>query len=122
MLHLVYLLKPTRRARSDMTAFWAWVREREVWFYDGLDTARDPRWYVCTVGRHVHALEHWISFQDEAGWGRYRAEVSRRSGDPAWERRRVEQDAWWAILDARLLNDAPVPRAASSLRDGGAHG
>jgi hypothetical protein len=109
MLHLIYTFRPTAAARADLPAFWRWVGERERWFYDGLDMAHAPRWYVCTVGPGVHTLEHWISFADEAGWGDYRREVSRRSANPAWEQRRIEQDRWWDLLDARLLNDAPLP-------------
>ncbi|CAB3774553.1 hypothetical protein LMG29542_07930 [Paraburkholderia humisilvae] len=110
MLHLVYLLRPSAHARTDMNAFWSWVRDRQAWFYAGLDMARDPRWYVRTIGTDVHSLEHTISFADEAAWGVYRLEVSRRSRDIAWERRRVEQELWWEILEARILNDAPIPR------------
>lgn len=113
MLHLVYVMRPTAKARGDLPAFWRWVREREDWFYHRLDMARDPRWLVRTVGADVHALEHSISFADEAAWGAYRQEVHRRAQDPAWERRRVEQDLWWEILEARLLNDAPLPSASS---------
>ncbi|WP_127598591.1 hypothetical protein [Nitratireductor alexandrii] len=108
MLHLVYILRPTAHARSNQKAFWAWVNEREDWFYCGLDMATDPRWYVRTIGPEVHSIEHFISFEDEAAWGAYRKEVSRRSSDPAWERRRIEQDLWWEIIEGRLLNDAPV--------------
>lgn len=113
MLHLVYVMRPTIKARADLPAFWKWVREREAWFYDRIEEARDPRWLVRTVGSDVHALEHSISFSDEAAWGAYRKEVHRRAQDPEWERRRVEQNQWWEILEARLLNDAPLPPASS---------
>lgn len=109
MLHLVYVMRPTIKARGDLRAFWCWVREREDWFYDGLEMAHDPRWLVRTIGTEAHSLEHSVSFADEAAWGAYRKEVHRRSQDPEWERRRVEQDLWWEILEARLLNDAPLP-------------
>jgi hypothetical protein len=114
MLHLVYVLKPTTKARRDMKAFWNWLSEREAWFYAGLDMAVDPRFYVRTIGQDVHSLEHSISFEDEAAWGAYRSAVSARSHDPAWEQRRVEQDDWWEIIEARLLNDAPVRRTTSA--------
>ncbi|MFC6340236.1 hypothetical protein GIR22_01735 [Pseudomonas sp. CCM 7891] len=110
MLHLIYLLRPNAKARSNHAAFWDWVRERETWFYDGLDMAFDPRWYVQTIAPEVHSIEHWISFKDEAAWGAYRKAVSARSHIAEWEKKRVEQDEWWEILEARLLNDAPVPR------------
>ncbi|MCT8998344.1 hypothetical protein [Chelativorans intermedius] len=118
MLHLVYTFRPTAHARTNLQAFWRWIGEREAWFYDGLDMARDSRWYVRTIGQDVHALEHFIAFEDEAAWGAYRREVARRSRDAAWERRRVEQDLWWEITEARLLNDAPVKRPTA----GGHHG
>lgn len=113
MLHLIYLLRPSKKARAHHSEFWQWVDERELWFYDGLEMASDPRWYVQTIAQDVHAIEHWISFEDEAAWGAYRKIVSERSRVPAWETRRVEQDEWWEILEARLLNDAPVRRATS---------
>jgi hypothetical protein len=34
--------------------------------------------------------------------------VARRAENPEWERRRLEQDTWWELLDARLLNDTPI--------------
>ena len=114
MLHLVYVFRPTAHARGNLRAFWTWVREREVWFYDGLAMAQNPRWYVRIVGVDVHALEHTISFDDEAAWGLYRQAVARRSREDAWERRRVEQDLWWEIVEARLLGDAPLPSSASA--------
>jgi len=109
MLHLVYRFKLTPRARADLAAFWQWVRERQTWFYTGLDTVRQTRWYVVTIGPDVHAIEHWVSFADEAAWGTYRRQVAEQSRQPAWERRRASQDEWWEMLDARLLSDAPGP-------------
>ncbi|THJ46003.1 hypothetical protein E9536_40365 [Burkholderia sp. LS-044] len=113
MLHLVYILRPTSHARLNINAFWSWVSDRESWFYAGLEMAHDPRWYVRTIGADVHSLEHIISFSDEAAWGAYRTEISVRSQDAAWERRRVEQELWWEILDARILTDAPIRRTDS---------
>lgn len=113
MLHLIYVMKPTRKARGDLPAFWQWVQAREAWFYEGLDMVKNPRWYVRTIGQDVHALEHSISFDDEAAWGAYRRAVSERSKDASWERRRVEQDDWWDILEARMLSDAPMGRRAA---------
>ncbi|RDK02991.1 hypothetical protein [Paraburkholderia lacunae] len=109
MLHLVYVMRPTAKARCDLPAFWRWVKERETWFYDGLDMASNPRWLVRTIGPDVHALEHSISFADEAAWGAYRKQVARQSQKPEWEHRRIEQEEWWEILDARILTDAPIP-------------
>ncbi len=105
MLYLVYLLRPTEKARLQPKAFKEWVRNREDWFYRGMEMASSPRWYVRTIGEHVHAIEHSVAFEDEAQWGRYRAALSERAKDPEWERRRCEQEQWWEILEARLLND-----------------
>lgn len=107
MLHLVYTLRPTKQARTNPHAFWDWARERDQWFYDGFDMVEDTKWYVRTIGPDVHSIEHVASFADEAAWGAYRAALHRRSQDPEWEARRISQEQWWEILDARLLNDAP---------------
>ncbi|WP_431045365.1 hypothetical protein ACQUSR_27925 [Streptomyces sp. P1-3] len=61
------------------------------------------------LGSDVHTIEHTVTFADEAAWGHYRRQVSERSHDPAWERRRTEQGHWWHLLDATLLSDPPVP-------------
>lgn len=118
MLHLVYLFRPTAHARANLKEFWTWVSEREEWFYGGLSMVTNPRWYVRTVGPDVHSIEHFISFEDEAAWGAYRKEISRRSADPSWEKRRLEQDVWWEIIEARLLNDAPIEKAVSGSGNG----
>ncbi|TQN30551.1 hypothetical protein FHX37_0432 [Haloactinospora alba] len=109
MIHLVYTFEPTEYARANMTEFWEWIRERQDWFYNGIEEVLCTRWYVCTVGANVHSIEHHVSFADEASWGSYRAELKRRSNDKEWEARRCEQEKWWYIRDARLLGDAPVP-------------
>jgi hypothetical protein len=108
MLHLVYRFRLTREARGDLAAFWEWARQREAWFYADMDMVEDTRWFICTIGPEVHTLEHFVTFADETAWGHYRREVARRAENPEWERRRVEQDAWWELLDARLLNDTPI--------------
>ncbi|SEG95414.1 hypothetical protein SAMN05444920_10960 [Nonomuraea solani] len=112
MLHLVYRLRLTQKANSDMRAFWEWAGQRQTWFYSGLDMVEDTKWYVCTVGPEVHSLEHFVTFADESAWGRYRQEVARRGQDPAWERRRTSQEEWWELLEARLLNDPPATMSA----------
>lgn len=108
MLHLVYTFRPTAQARANQQAFWDWVRAREQWFYDGLDMVVQTRWCVRTIGADVHAIEHTVTFADEAAWGTYRAALRERGADPEWEARRATQEQWWEIVDARLLNDAPV--------------
>ncbi|WP_051021518.1 hypothetical protein [Nocardia araoensis] len=82
MLHLVYRFAPTPKARADLAAFWRWIADRQLWFYDGLDMVLDTTWHTVTIGEHVHCLEHKVTFADEAAWGRYRQEVHRRSTDP----------------------------------------
>ncbi|MCS4320831.1 hypothetical protein M2407_005205 [Serratia sp. BIGb0234] len=107
MLHLMYLLKPTSKARKDMPEFWRWVEKREEWFYSTLEMAGERRWYVRTIGNNVHCLEHYVTFADEEAWGQYRKAVSALSKIPEWEQIRTEQELWWDILDSSLLNDAP---------------
>ncbi|MFI7663818.1 hypothetical protein [Nocardia sp. NPDC049526] len=109
MLHLVYRFRPTAKARGDLRAFWDWIADRQLWFYRDLDMIIDTRWHTVTIGSDVHCLEHHVSFADEAAWGRYRAEISRRSQDPDWEQRRTSQDEWYEILDSRILTDPPRP-------------
>jgi hypothetical protein len=108
MLYLVYRMRLTARARQDMKGFWAWLEERERWFYDDLPTVREVRWYYSVVG-DVYVLENWAAFADEAAWGEYRAALARSKTDAAWEARRVSQDEWWEFLDTRLVTDPPVP-------------
>ena len=108
MLHLVYLFRPTAHARAHQTEFWAWVADRERWFYDGLAMVESTQWYAQTIGANVHCVEHFVTFADESAWGAYRRAVSERGADPAWELRRTEQERWYEIVDARLLSDAPV--------------
>lgn len=107
MLHLVYVLRPSAHARGDLRAFWEWIRCRQTWFYEGLDMVKDLRWFVRTIGVDVHALEHFVTFDDEAAWGAYRRALAARAQDPVWEQRRVEQDVWFDILEARILTDPP---------------
>ncbi|MEV3961427.1 hypothetical protein AB0M34_11080 [Nocardia sp. NPDC050193] len=109
MLHLVYRFAPTPKARADLAAFWRWIADRQLWFYDGLDMVLDTTWHTVTIGDHVHCLEHKVTFADEAAWGRYRREVHRRATDPEWERRRTGQDQWYDIIDSRILSDPPIP-------------
>jgi uncharacterized protein YhbP (UPF0306 family) len=113
MLHLVYRFRLKQKATSNTAGFWQWVRERQPWFYGGLDMVIGTKWYVVTIGPDVHAVEHHVTFADEAAWGAYRKELSRRSHNPEWEKRRIDQDEWWDMLDARLLTDAPVENAGA---------
>ncbi|MEV5748361.1 hypothetical protein AB0L00_11125 [Actinoallomurus sp. NPDC052308] len=108
MIHLVYTFRPTPYAQENLPEFWEWVRDREDWFYDGLDMVLKTDWFVRTIGPDVHCVEHFVAFADEAAWGAYRRAVSAKSRDPKWEARRIEQGRWYDILDARILSDPPV--------------
>jgi uncharacterized protein YhbP (UPF0306 family) len=108
VLHLVYRFRPTANARGDLAGFWQWIADRQQWFYSGLDMVLDTKWYTVTIGDDVHCLEHHVTFADEAAWGNYRREVSRRSQHRDWEERRTSQDQWYEIIDARILNDPPI--------------
>ena len=105
MLHLVYFLKPTKKALQNQKEFKSWLKDRQEWFYKDIDVAKNPSWQIVTVGEPVHALRHTISFDDEAAWGEYRRILHVRSSDPEWQARRCEQEDWWEIVDSRLLND-----------------
>ncbi|MFG6178780.1 hypothetical protein ACGTN6_16210 [Halomonas sp. THAF12] len=108
MLHLVYTLQLTEHARTHNKEFWEWLHSRQSWFYDGLDMIQAPRWFMHVIGQNVHCLEHSVAFDDEAAWGAYRKAISQRSKDPEWEKRRIEQEKWWEIIDSRLMNDIQV--------------
>ncbi|GAA2598388.1 hypothetical protein [Streptomyces axinellae] len=119
MLHMVYQIELTEEAERDPGAFWAWLQEREQWFYDGLETVLATRWTVRTIGDRVHTLEHTVTFADEAAWGQYRRAVAQRGRDRVWEKRRTEQTGWWRLLDAALLSDPPVSLGFDRTREEG---
>lgn len=108
MLHLVYTMRLTRKARENVADFWSWVRERQLWFYEGLSMVNEVHTYQCIVGPDVYTIEHWVSFNDEKAWGEYRRTIAQRRQAPEWERRRVSQDQWWEITQARILTDQPA--------------
>jgi len=108
MIYLGYTFRPTAHALADLPGFWAWVEDREKWFYNGLDMVLRTDWYVRTIGTDVHCVEHLVAFADEAAWGAYRKAVAARGGDPQCEARRTEQGLWYDILDSRTLSDPPV--------------
>ena len=107
MIHLVYRMKLTGRARQDMPGFWAWLENRERFFYAGLPMVREVRWFYSVVGE-VYVIENWATFDDEAGWGEYRKALATLKSDVTWERERVSQDEWWEFLDTRIVTDPPV--------------
>ncbi|GAA4987472.1 hypothetical protein GCM10023205_67840 [Yinghuangia aomiensis] len=108
MIHLVYRMKMTERSRRNQKEFWAWLEERERWFYRDLPMVREVRWYYSVIG-DVYVLENWAAFDDEAAWGAYRKALSGLKTDTGWETERVSQDDWWEFLDTRIVTDPPVP-------------
>ena len=115
MIYLVYRMHLAPRARRNLKEFWAWLEERERWFYDDLPMVREVRWFYSVVG-DVYTLENWASFDDEAAFGEYRRALANMKQDDAWEAERVTQDDWWEFLDTRLVTDPPV--AVGFRRDG----
>lgn len=107
MIYLVYRMRLCARARQDLAGFWQWLVERERWFYRDLPSVKQVRWYYSVIGE-VYTLESWAAFEDEAGWGAYRAGLARLKADDSWERERVSQDEWWEFLDTRIVTDPPV--------------
>lgn len=108
MIHLVYRMRLTSRARQDMKGFWAWLEQRERFFYDDLPMVQEVRWHYSVVG-DVYVLENWATFADEAAWGSYRTALTGLKSDDTWEQERVSQDDWWDFLDTRIVTDPPVP-------------
>ncbi|GGT16902.1 hypothetical protein ACFFV7_41360 [Nonomuraea spiralis] len=108
MIYLVYRMRLTETARRDMKAFWAWLEQRERFFYRDLPMVKEVRWYYSAVGE-VYVLENWAAFDDEAAWGAYRAALGGLKADPEWESERVSQETWWDFLDTRIVTDPPVP-------------
>ncbi|GLX02554.1 hypothetical protein [Microtetraspora sp. NBRC 16547] len=108
MIYLVYRMRLTESARRDMKAFWKWLEQRESWFYRDLPMVKEVRWYYSVVG-DVYVLENWAAFEDEAGWGAYRAALADLKADDSWETERVSQESWWDFLDTRIVTDTPVP-------------
>lgn len=115
MIYLAYKMHLTSRARQDMKGFWAWLEQRERWFYDDLPMVKSVRWYYSVVGE-VYTIESWSAFNDEAGFGAYRAKLATLKRDEEWEDERVSQDEWWDFMSTRLVTDPPV--AVGFTRDG----
>lgn len=107
MIYLVYRMRLTDHARRNMQDFWAWLEDRERWFYRDLPMVREVRWYYSVIGE-VYTLENWAAFEDEAAWGAYRAALAGLKSDDTWEGQRVSQGEWWDFLDTRIVTDPPV--------------
>ena len=107
MIYLRYRMKLAARGRQDMKGFWAWLEDRESWFYRDLPMVKEVRWYYSIVG-DVYVLENWATFDDEAAFGEYRKALANLKTDGDWEAERVTQDEWWEFLDTKLFTDPPV--------------
>jgi hypothetical protein len=107
MIYLHYKMRLTGHARQDMKAFWAWLEAREQWFYDDLPMVKEVRWYYSLVG-DVYVIENMAAFENEAGWGEYRAALASRKRNDDWEKERVSQDEWWEFLETKMFVDPPV--------------
>jgi hypothetical protein len=108
VIYFVYKMHLAPRARQNLKAFWAWLAEREQWFYADLPMVKDVRWYYSVVG-DVYMLECWSAFDDEAAFGDYRNKLAELKKDEDWESTRTSQDEWWEFLESRLVTDPPVP-------------
>lgn len=108
MIYLVYQMHLTARARQNMKQFWAWLEDRERFFYSDLPMVESVRWYYSVIG-DVYVIESWAGFANEAAWGEYRAKLADLKTDHDWEAERVSQDDWWEFLGTRIVTDPPVP-------------
>ena len=107
MIYFVYKMHLAPRARRDMKGFWEWLEKRERWFYDDLPMVKEVRWFYSVIG-DVYTIESWSGFEDEAGFGAYRAKLAELKTDQGWEDERTSQDEWWEFLETRLVTDPPV--------------
>jgi len=107
VIYLHYRMKLAPRARQNMKEFWAWLEQRETWFYKDLPMVKEVQWFYSVVG-DVYVIENIATFDDEAAFGAYRAALGTLKSDEDWESERVSQDEWWEFLDTRLTTDPPV--------------
>lgn len=107
MMYLVYRMKLSARARQNQKQFWAWLEERETFFYKDLPMVESVNWYYSAVGE-VYVIENWAGFKDAAAWGEYRDTLATLKSDADWETERVSQDDWWEFMDTRMVVDVPV--------------
>ena len=107
MIYLHYRMRLTPRARQNMKEFWAWLEQRESWFYRDLPMVKEVRWFYSVVG-DVYVIENFAAFEDESGFGAYRAALAGMKKDDDWETERVSQDEWWEFLETKLTTDPPV--------------
>lgn len=107
MIYLHYRMRLRERARRNMKEFWAWLEQREQWFYRDLPMVEEVRWFYSVVG-DVYVIENYAAFADEAAFGAYRKALANLKSDDSWESERVSQDEWWEFLDTKLTTDPPV--------------
>lgn len=107
MIYLVYRMSLSEKSRRDQKSFWAWLENRESFFYDDLPMVKEVRWYYSVVG-DVYMIENWAAFEDEAAWGEYRKALMKMKKNDEWEGERVSQEDWWDFVDTRIVTDTPV--------------
>jgi hypothetical protein len=104
LLYLVYDLHLTPHALGNREEFWAWVADREPWFFDGLGMVEGTWWLDFGP-----VVQHLVLFADESRLADYRAAVKLKREDPAWEARRRTQDLWYTVpTGSRVATDPPV--------------
>ncbi|MFJ3763003.1 hypothetical protein [Streptomyces sp. NPDC090080] len=110
LLFLAYTFETTQHADTHPGDFWAWMADRNEWFYEGLTMVLDTRWRIehQDNGQLIH---HEVLFADESGLASYREALRIRSRDEAWERRRTSQDRWYRIVARSVQTSPPVSMA-----------
>jgi hypothetical protein len=106
VIYLVYRMKLAEKAQKDLKGFYAWLEERERFFYGDLPMVKAVRWYTTVIGE-IYTLECWAAFEDEAAYGAYRRALASLKRNDEWEAQRVTQGEWWHFVDSRLVGDPP---------------
>jgi hypothetical protein len=104
-LYLAYSFETTDHAHTHLADFWEWMAARNLWFYDNLDMILATSWRIETQPASL-LIHHEVAFADETGLAEYRAALTARGLDPAWEQRRRDQDRWYRIV-ARSVQTSP---------------
>ncbi|MFJ8158375.1 hypothetical protein [Streptomyces sp. NPDC094468] len=108
LLFLAYTFQTTPHANAHPGDFWAWMADRNDWFYEGLTMVLDTRWRIEHQG-NGQLIHHEVLFADESGLASYREALRIRSRDEAWEQRRTSQDRWYRIVARSVQTSPPVP-------------
>lgn len=114
MRSLHYIFVPTAYAQDHQHSFWDWMTDREVWFYSGLTMVARTDWWIEAHGPHPGSIHHLVEFSDDGALAAYRRALATRADDPAWERKRREQDRWYRIDTRLVLGALPVRMGISS--------